>query len=663
MRIFLFGLLALCLCALCWTTFSFNLTQVPKYEVYRASEQLSVDSRLRLSERKPLVLRDVTTNKERRLYGRFLHITDIHPDPYYLEDTSIENVCHSGDPDGRHDRAPAFGKAMCGCDTSPLLMDETFKWIAENLRDKIDFVVWTGDNIRHDNDRHRPRTESQIFEWNSIVAKKLEDIFKNKNSLNPREFDVPLIPSLGNNDVFPHNLFSLGPTLQTREYYRLWGNLIPEEQQRTFDRAASFLKEVIPGKLAVLSINTLYLFKANPLVDDCLSKKQPGYQLLLWLGYVLEELRKRKMKVWLTGHVPPIPKNCDSSCYTKFTLWTHEYSDVIIGGIYGHMNLDHFVPVDGSKAWDDFESMSMKGLDATHSRIMKEMRVSYAEGLDLYLQMFPEEAMEAINHGEQYDALQHPFSDDAFKLMGTKPSNKNKYMDNLREDYNVIKSQLDSVSKDGRKKKKKRRRGRKKQKDKFKKDSDVFDRYSIVNVGGSVIPTFNPVISVWEYNVTDLVDSDFDSKILTYEPWDAFFQQLDLQIQEDIEGDDIQINARSKKDKSIPKKGSRNKFPAGPGQELQLFSPTYFVKYYADLEEINKCYDMITSSPEFTSKEDAISKAFKFKVEYTSTDEPYPMENLLNREYVKLAAKLAKDDKKWEVYKERAFASTGYDGT
>lgn len=265
-------------------------------------------TRLGLTPREPVIIKDVKTGKERKLHGRFLHITDIHPDPYYVEGSSIDAVCHTGKPSKKKDVAPKFGKAMSGCDSPVILMEETLRWIKENLRDKIDFVIWTGDNIRHDNDRKHPRTEAQIFDMNNIVADKMTELFSAGNEEDPRDFDVSVIPSLGNNDVFPHNMFALGPTLQTREYYRIWKNFVPQQQQRTFDRSASFLTEVIPGKLAVLSINMLYLFKANPLVDNCNSKKEPGYQLLLWFGYVLEELRSRGMKVWLSGHVPPIAK-------------------------------------------------------------------------------------------------------------------------------------------------------------------------------------------------------------------------------------------------------------------------------------------------------------------------------------------------------------------
>ncbi|KAL4081875.1 hypothetical protein V8B97DRAFT_118144 [Scleroderma yunnanense] len=36
--------------------------------------------------------------EDRRLHGRFLHITDMHPDPYYKPGSRPSTVCHRGKP-------------------------------------------------------------------------------------------------------------------------------------------------------------------------------------------------------------------------------------------------------------------------------------------------------------------------------------------------------------------------------------------------------------------------------------------------------------------------------------------------------------------------------------------------------------------------------------
>lgn len=602
-------------------------------------------TRLGLTPREPVIIKDVKTGKERKLHGRFLHITDIHPDPYYVEGSSIDAVCHTGKPSKKKDVAPKFGKAMSGCDSPVILMEETLRWIKENLRDKIDFVIWTGDNIRHDNDRKHPRTEAQIFDMNNIVADKMTELFSAGNEEDPRDFDVSVIPSLGNNDVFPHNMFALGPTLQTREYYRIWKNFVPQQQQRTFDRSASFLTEVIPGKLAVLSINTLYLFKANPLVDNCNSKKEPGYQLLLWFGYVLEELRSRGMKVWLSGHVPPIAKNFDQSCYDKFTLWTHEYRDIIIGGIYGHMNIDHFIPTDGKKA----RKSLLKAME-------QSTRVQQGE-----------DSNEEDEETELNRILDHAMAAKEVFLMGAKPSNKEAYMNTVRDTYyRKVWNKLERVDEKNveNEKKKKEKKDKKKKKPITRKE--LIERYSIVNIGGSVIPTFNPSFRIWEYNITDIVnDSNF--AVSEYKLWDEFFESLnkimeDSLLEDEMDSSNIEVginrekmgekkNKKKKKnDKTMPIE-MPDKYELGPAYVPQLFTPTRFVQFYADLEKINQ--ELHNS---FVESKDI----FRYEVEYTSDEKPYSMDSLTVGSYLDLAGRLYENKPTWEKYVEWSFASSGY---
>ncbi|KAK7681002.1 hypothetical protein QCA50_015838 [Cerrena zonata] len=90
----------------------------------------------------------------KRVHGRFLHITDLHPDPYYVVGSSPSEQCHSGSKSDEV-KAGKYGDAILGCDSPMLLMNKTIEWISDNLADKIDFIVWTGDNIRHDNDQFK----------------------------------------------------------------------------------------------------------------------------------------------------------------------------------------------------------------------------------------------------------------------------------------------------------------------------------------------------------------------------------------------------------------------------------------------------------------------------------------------------------------------------
>jgi len=79
------------------------------------------------------------------------------------------------------------------------------------------------------------------------------DTDKNSND----DCTIPIVPTFGNNDVLPHNIFAKGPNKWTKAYARVWRPFIPEEQRHQFDRGGWFYVEVIPNRLAVFSLNTM----------------------------------------------------------------------------------------------------------------------------------------------------------------------------------------------------------------------------------------------------------------------------------------------------------------------------------------------------------------------------------------------------------------------
>ena len=96
----------------------------------------------------------------------------------------------------------------------------------------------------------------------------------------------------------------------------------------------------------VVSLNTLYFYNANTAVNGCKAKSQPGTIEMRWLNDVLKRARKHGMKVYLTGHVGPRPKQYMKSCYRKYGRLSLKYHDIILGHFYGHSNMDHFFFID-----------------------------------------------------------------------------------------------------------------------------------------------------------------------------------------------------------------------------------------------------------------------------------------------------------------------------
>lgn len=571
-------------------------------------------------------------NSKQTIHGRFLHITDFHIDHHYQKGSDIDKVCHGGEG-----KASKYGDAILGCDSPPILVEETFKWITDNLIDKIDFIVYTGDSARHDNDRNYPRTRQHIFNMNKEISDKFVTLTSESDG-------QPLIYPVSNNDIMPHNLMDTGPSLQTRELFEAWRPFIPQVQMHTYLMGAYYFQEVIPNQLAVLSLNTMYWFDSNPMVDDCDNKGDPGYKLFEWLGYVLKEMRARNMKVWLCGHVPPNEKNYDTTCLRKYIAWTHEYRDVIVGGLYGHMNLDHFIPLDSVQAY--------KSIQKDFKDEFKQKSVFSVE----------DEGDLALEDSNLYKALDENFSDKFFRVTGGVPNNKVTYLETLREELYA------------------RLKGK-------KKSGEHFERYSIAHVTASIIPTFNPGMRVWEYNITDLEDKLQQVK---FEPWDKFFAGVErmIEVQSNYvdekdndemnwqEMDDITIerkkkhkkkNRKKKKDHTFPKPMPEN-LPLGPAYIEQIFTPERYVQYYADLESINKG-----------------KKEFDYEIEYSTDDSLYGLKALTVEEWIKFGRKLGepvkdlknnvnKGKKKknngkkykklqqiWNAYLKHAFISSDYE--
>ncbi|ORX54921.1 hypothetical protein DM01DRAFT_1382909 [Hesseltinella vesiculosa] len=271
--------------------------------------------------------------------GHFLHITDIHLDENYLTGSTIESTCHTKDPAAKGG-AGKYGETYC--DTPLLLANKTFEWIKHTWQDQLDFVVWTGDNARHDGDKAMKRTRESVYRSNQLTADMMLQTFPN----------TPVVPCLGNNDVVPHNTIN-DPQLhkKTRKllqfYQALWQPWIPTSQMGVFAQHGGHVTHV-SHQLRVLSLNTMYFIKKNKKVEGC--DRDGAAQLhMAWFEQEIDRARQEGAKVLVIGHVPP---NSDYrySCLDAYTRVSANYADVITGHLFGHLNKDHFLLYDTSRS-------------------------------------------------------------------------------------------------------------------------------------------------------------------------------------------------------------------------------------------------------------------------------------------------------------------------
>ncbi|OOQ82227.1 putative vacuolar endopolyphosphatase [Penicillium brasilianum] len=539
-------------------------------------------------------------------HGRFLHITDFHPDRYYKSGTLLDlkgGTCHRG-----KGSAGYFGAEGSDCDSPLSLVNETFRWIEENLKDKIDFVIWTGDSVRHDNDEKRPRTADEIVELNQFMAQKWVELFgvsdRTESPAAIPRLSVPVIPTFGNNDILPHNIFRGGPNTWTKKFAEIWRHFIPEDQRHTFVEGGWFTTEVIPGKLAVISLNTMYFFESNSAVDGCSVKSEPGYEHLEWLRVQLQLLRSRGMKAILMGHVAPArskeKKNWDESCWQKYTLWMDRYRDVVVTGLYGHMNIDHFILQDSHKV--DIDTVLEKPASDTITTLSKED----------YL----------VSLRKQWSSLPSPPSGLFEKLLSSSES-----------------FEFDSTKKKSKKEKKKEKKERKY----LKKIGGPFaERYSLSLVSPSLVPNYFPTLRVVEYNITGLEALTVHADSNYGDDRDSSDSSMVGTLVHGAQTSEIEIEKKKKK-----KKGKDNKPPSfkipdppsstappGPAYSNQPFTLLSYTQYFANLTRIND---------EAASQGNKAPK-FDFEVEYSTNDDGVcQMTDLTVRSFLELAIRIGED--------------------
>ncbi|KAI8084691.1 Metallo-dependent phosphatase-like protein [Halteromyces radiatus] len=294
-------------------------------------------------------------------YGYFLHITDFHLDNSYVAGSTIESACHkppSSAATTKHKSGLALHFGMSGCDTPTVLAQKTVDWVSKEWKQKLDFIVWTGDNARHDWDKQMKRNRSNVYESNRMMANMIHGSFG----------DIPVIPSLGNNDVIPHNRITMGNGTDKntnrllRFYQHLWKHWIPQQQQDDFLKYGAFVVDVGP-QLRALSINTMYFIKKNKKLQGCGKPGSDAQQHMDWFEQQLIKARMDGYKVLVLGHVPPAEDTYRFSCLASYTRISAQYPDVIMGHLYGHLNKDHFLLYDTSRPLSKTTTMDQDSYD------------------------------------------------------------------------------------------------------------------------------------------------------------------------------------------------------------------------------------------------------------------------------------------------------------
>lgn len=266
--------------------------------------------------------------------GSFLHVTDMHYDKYYKAGSDHKEFCHRSTSKNGKKIVGKFGAFETRCDSPIKLVEATFEFIKKL---DVDFVVDTGDFMRHDRDDKLKTTNKEViesFETMFHYYNKTLDLKKTK-----------VFPTIGNNDVQEHNSLKKNDKMY-KQLKKIWGKHYGLDLKEEFLVGGYYFHDLNHLKLRIISLNTMYFFdKATKKTKGCSKKSKVGYTQLKWLDSVLLDSKINGLKNMIIGHVPPLSKNIDEidytrSCYSKYTEITGKYSNIINGHFYGHNNID-----------------------------------------------------------------------------------------------------------------------------------------------------------------------------------------------------------------------------------------------------------------------------------------------------------------------------------
>ena len=472
-----------------------------------------------------------------------------------------------------------------------------------------------------------PRTEEEVVSSNKMLVAKFQEVFGKKDrpdDTDPtNDFIIPVIPTFGNNDIMPHNIFQPGPNRWTKKYATIWRHLIPEEQRHGFVRGGWFSVEVIPNELAVLSLNTLYFFDSNTAVDGCAAKTEPGYEQMEWLRIQLQFLRQRGMKAILMGHVPPArtesKQSWDETCWQKYTLWMRQYRDVVVGSIYGHMNIDHFILQD----FEDINKKALRGDEQPFARtaldddLTTQSSAEYLTELRAGWSRIPDPSRRRIKSKSGLGYFYELFDKITRRTKSKSKSKEEKFLEKIGGEWG--------------------------------------ERYSVSLVSPSVVPNYFPTLRVVEYNISGL-DTAFARTPNTELIRKTFCNGDQEEAKKDAESRRKRDHHHSKKpDFKVPKPPSKSS-PPGPAYSPQTFSFLSYTQYYANLTRINNdftngCEDDLLGEERWhggkhegkrpKEKSKKHHKDFKYEVEYdTRNDSIFGLKDLTVRNYIDLAGRI-----------------------
>lgn len=265
---------------------------------------------------------------------RVLHISDVHIDPFYKENSSAncgEPLCcraTSGKPSHPEDAAGYWGDYRY-CDVPLRTLEDMLSHI--NKTHQFDYVIWTGDIPPHDI-------------WNYTKNEVIYLLHSASKVMYKYLGHVPIFPALGNHESSPVNSFPI-PQIKGNdsiswlyeEVEKAWYPWIPGSSN-TIKLGAYYSAEIYPG-FKIISLNMNYCNNLNWWL--LLNSTDPTGQLA-WLVAQLQIAENKGEKVHIIGHIPPGEPDCLGVWSKNYNKIINRYENTVTAQFFGHTHSDEF---------------------------------------------------------------------------------------------------------------------------------------------------------------------------------------------------------------------------------------------------------------------------------------------------------------------------------
>jgi len=313
--------------------------------------------------------------------GTFAWISDTHLDQFYRTPTAEIHGGQTGkrialglpgDPPCNTTNAPKYSTYGCGGSIDLVTAAVSAASTATNKLNwpPIDFVLFTGDNTRHNSP-----TPEAVLENIATVQNLFKEYFPNTTVVQLPTLD------LGNNDFTSDYYLKITshkaclPTVTSLDLSRKtsvelpkstneWLETVAKQQKSMFATELEYATFACGGYLNHAVSDKLHIIVMNTIVWDLSHKPDDGDQddpfgQFEWLDKQLSDLRAAGNKVYLTGHIPPMLQSYTGSIgkplykkekEMKLIAIVSEYHDVIAGIFVAHVHsneLRHMPPFVG----------------------------------------------------------------------------------------------------------------------------------------------------------------------------------------------------------------------------------------------------------------------------------------------------------------------------